>query len=103
MADLRWRTGPDAWKAAHLALFSVLSALVAFGCTQALVGFALRRGTRRPLRIDPRKPTRRCRPAPPPSMPVYNGEAGRVFSSACAPSTDRCATPDQLGAFHFYV
>lgn len=103
MADLHWRTGPDAWKAGHLALFSVLSALVAFGCTQALVGFVLRRGRGDPLRIDPAET---AEPLPPGAtaivMPVYNEEAGRVFAGLRA-IYESIRDADQLGAFHFYV
>ena len=51
MADLHWRTGLDLWKIAHLALFTVLFSLIAFGATQALVGFALRRKGGDPFRI----------------------------------------------------
>ena len=35
MADLHWRSGFDAWKALHLALFVVLFAHLAFGVAQA--------------------------------------------------------------------
>ena len=43
MADLHWHTGFDLWKVAHLALFVVLFALIAFGAVQASIGFWLRR------------------------------------------------------------
>ena len=103
MADLHWRTGPDGWKLAHLALFIVLATLVAFGCTQALVGFVLRRGRGDPLRIDP---TETPEPLPPGAtavvMPIYNEEAGRVFAGLRAIYESIQAT-DQLDGFHFYV
>ena len=43
MADLHWQTGFDFWKVAHLLLFSILFAMIAFGAVQATVGFLLRR------------------------------------------------------------
>jgi membrane glycosyltransferase len=46
MADLHWRVGLNGWKIAHLSLFAVLFALVAFGASQAILGFwqRMRRG-----------------------------------------------------------
>ena len=35
MADLHWRSGFDAWKCAHLLLFTILFAQLAFGVAQA--------------------------------------------------------------------
>lgn len=103
MADLHWRTGPDNWKLAHLALFCVLSVLVAFGCTQALIGFCIRRGRGDRFRIDP---SATPEPLPPGAtavvMPIYNEEAGRVFAGLRAIYESIQAT-DQLDAFHFYV
>ncbi len=103
MADLLWRTGPDAWKLGHLAVFSVLSALVAFGCTQALVGFLVRRGRGDRHRIDPAD-THEPLPAGATAvvMPIYNEEAGRVFAGLRAIYESVQAT-GQLDAFHFYV
>jgi membrane glycosyltransferase len=51
MADLHWRTGYDAWKLAHLGLFTVLFVLIALGATQALIGFSLRRRGGDPIEI----------------------------------------------------
>jgi len=51
MADLHQRTGFDAWKFLHLALFALLFLLVALGAAQALVGYVLRRRGGDPCRI----------------------------------------------------
>lgn len=82
MADLHWRTGFDGWKAAHLALFTILFALLAFGVVQAWIGFRLRRAGGDPLRImatlEPdddgvlEAPTAII-------MPICNEEVGRVI------------------------
>jgi membrane glycosyltransferase len=103
MADLHWRTGFDAWKTGHLALFVVLLALAAFGCTQALVGFIVRRGHGDPLRITP---VDSREPLPPGAtavvMPVYNEDARRVFAGLRSIYESLQAT-GHLDAFHFYV
>lgn len=102
MADLHWRTSWDGWKIAHLALFTLLLLLVGFGCTQALVGFLVRRG-RDPLRLAPvaGEP-----PLPPGAtaivMPVYNEDAHRVFAGLRIIYESIQAT-GRLDAFHFYV
>ena len=46
MADLHWRVGLNGLKIVHLALFAVLFTLIAFGASQAILGFwqRLRRG-----------------------------------------------------------
>ncbi|MES2694343.1 MAG: glucans biosynthesis glucosyltransferase MdoH [Verrucomicrobiota bacterium] len=51
MADLHWRSGFDLWKVAHLFLFTILFAQLAFGVAQAWIGFRLRRAGGDPLRI----------------------------------------------------
>jgi len=103
MADLHLRTGFDSWKAAHLALFIILLTLAAFGCTQALVGFLVRRGRGDPLRLTP---VDSSEPLPPGAtaivMPVYNEDARRVFSGLRAIYESLQAT-GHLDAFHFYV
>ena len=103
MADLHRRTGFDAWKAAHLALFTILLSLAAYGCTQAIVGFFVRRGRGDPLRLVPVDSTE---PLPPGAtaivMPVYNEDARRVFAGLRAIYESLQAT-GHLDAFHFYV
>jgi membrane glycosyltransferase len=103
MADLHWRTGFDGWKTAHLALFAILIALVAFGCTQAFVGFFVRR-----LRRDPWQLTAVDLPdeLPPGAtavvMPVYNEDARRVFAGLRV-IYESIRETGRLDAFHFYV
>lgn len=103
MADLHRRTGFDTWKAAHLALFTVLLLLAAYGCTQGIVGFFVRRGRGDPLRLVPVDSTD---PLPPGAtaivMPVYNEDARRVFAGLRAIYESLQAT-GHLDAFHFYV
>lgn len=83
LADLHARTGFDAWKAVHLALFAVLFGLIALGAAQALIGFFLRRGGGDPCRIDASLPPDEPLPvAGVPTavvMPVCNEEVGRVI------------------------
>lgn len=103
MADLHRRTGFDAWKTAHLALYAVLLSLAAYGCTQGIVGFFARRGRGDPLRLIPTDSTD---PLPPGAtaivMPVYNEDARRVFAGLRAIYESLQAT-GHLDAFHFYV
>ncbi len=103
MADLHWRIGPDPWKAAHFALYAVLLALVAYGCTQALVGFVARRGRGDPWRL---RPVATPEALPPGAtaivMPVYNEDARRVFAGLRA-MYESLHAGGHLDAFHFYV
>lgn len=103
MADLHWRTGLDGWKVAHFVLFAILLASIAFGCTQALVGFWVRRGRRDPWRLTPVDVPEALPPgATAIVMPVYNEDARRVFAGLRS-IYESLATTGQLDAFHFYV
>ena len=103
MADLHWRTGPDPWKAAHFALYAVLLGLVAYGCTQALIGFWVRRTRRNSWCLGPRSSTEALPPgATAIVMPVYNEDARRVFAGLRA-IYESVRAPGHLDAFHFYV
>lgn len=51
LADLHWQSGYDLWKLVHLALFTGLFLLLAFGAAQAIVGFAMRRKGGDPCQI----------------------------------------------------
>jgi membrane glycosyltransferase len=83
MADLHWRTGYDAWKIAHLFLFTVLFGLIALGAAQALIGFFLRRRGGDPLEItaslhpDEEGQTLSARTAV--VMPICNEDVSRVI------------------------
>lgn len=88
MADLHLRTGYDSWKLAHLVIFAVLFALLAFGALQAVIGFMLRQQGADPYRItqsvdwaQDREPLK-VRTAI--VMPVCNEEAGRVMEGVRA-------------------
>ncbi|OIQ91035.1 glucans biosynthesis glucosyltransferase H [mine drainage metagenome] len=82
MADLHWRTGYDVWRVLHLAVFSVLSVLIALGAAQALIGcFQLSRGGD-PCRItDALSPDEEARPVKARTavvMPICNEDVDRV-------------------------
>ena len=82
MADLHWRSGFDVWKAAHLLLFTVLFAQLAFGAAQALIGFWLRQKGGDPLRIIHTLPLRDETPmeaATAVIMPICNEDVHRVI------------------------
>ncbi len=103
MIDLHGRTGIDPWKVAHLGLFTVLVLLTAFGCAQALVGFAVRRGRGDRLRLQPDDSAGGLPPgATAIVMPVYNEEPRRVFAGLRAIYESLRAT-GQLDGFHFYI
>lgn len=103
MADLHRRTGLDAWKGAHFALFALLLSLVAFGCTQALVGFFARRGRGDRWQLGPVDTPEALPPgATAIVMPVYNEDARRVFAGLRSIYESLQAT-GHLDAFHFYV
>ncbi|HLP06872.1 MAG TPA: glucans biosynthesis glucosyltransferase MdoH [Opitutaceae bacterium] len=103
MADLHWRTGFDGWKTAHLVLFAILLGLVAFGCTQALVGFVARRGRGDRWRLGAIASSEMLPPgATAVVMPVYNEDARRVFAGLRVIYESIRAT-GHLDAFHFYV
>ena len=88
MADLHWRTGFEAWKALHLALFSILIVMIALGAAQALVGYFLRRRGGDTCRIaDTLEPGEAEQTAPARTavvMPICNEEVGRVFEGVRA-------------------
>ncbi len=103
MADLHWRAGFDGWKVAHLVLFAVLLALVAFGCTQAVVGFFVRRGRPDPWRLGPVTAPDALPPgATAVVMPVYNEDARRVFAGLRV-IYESIRETGHLDGFHFYV
>ena len=103
MADLHRRAGLDAWKTAHFALYAVLLALVAYGCTQAMIGFVVRRGSPDRWRLGPVDSPAALPPgATAIVMPVYNEDAHRVFAGLRAIYESVRAT-GHLEAFHFYV
>lgn len=83
MADLHWRTGYDVWKAVHLVLFTVLFGLVAFGATQASIGFMVRRRGGDRCRIEasltPEQAAQIVLARTAVVMPVCNEEVGRVI------------------------
>ncbi len=83
MADLHWRTGYDAWKLVHLALFVVLFCLVALGAAQSLTGFFLRRRGGDPSQIiaslAPGDEERSITTPTAVVMPICNEEVGRVI------------------------
>ncbi len=105
MADLHWRSGFDGWKAVHLALFTVLFTLIAFGATQALIGFFMR-GRNDPCRItktldaadeliDVTAPTAVV-------MPICNEDPARVFEGVRVIFESLRAT-GQMDAFDFFL
>ncbi|MFT3829887.1 MAG: glucans biosynthesis glucosyltransferase MdoH [Opitutaceae bacterium] len=103
MTDLHWRTGFDGWKTAHLVLFAILLALVAFGCTQALVGFVARRGRGDRWRLAGVASPEMLPPgATAVVMPVYNEDARRVFAGLRV-IYESIRETGHLDAFHFYV
>ena len=84
MADLHLRTGYDGWKIVHLAIFTVLFGLLAFGALQALLGFMVARQGGDACRIstsvdwaEDRAPIR-ARTAV--VMPVCHEDAARVMA-----------------------
>ena len=83
MADLHWRTGFDAWKLLHLALFAVLFVLVALGAAQSLIGFGIRRKGGDPCiitrTIDPPDLEETISARTAIVMPICNEEVGRVI------------------------
>ena len=82
MADLHWRSGFDFWNAAHLLLFTILFAQLAFGVAQAWIGFRLRRAGGDPFRImrtlDP-DDYGTIHASTAVIMPICNEEVGRVI------------------------
>jgi membrane glycosyltransferase len=104
MADWHYRTGFDALKAVHLALFTVLFGLIAFGAVQAVVGFWVRRGGDRWQITAGESAT-----APLPDeaatavvIPVYNEDPGRVLEGlrVIYESIERTG---QIGVFEFFI
>jgi membrane glycosyltransferase len=113
MADLHWRTGYDLWKVAHLALFTILFSLVAFGATHALIGWWVRKQGNDPSRINaslPENETPGPSEAPPPAiptrvalvMPICNEEVGRVIEGVRSIFESVRAT-GQLPEFDFFL
>ncbi|MFH1499527.1 MAG: glucans biosynthesis glucosyltransferase MdoH [Verrucomicrobiota bacterium] len=105
MADLHWRAGFDGWKGAHLALFTILFTLIAFGATQALIGFFMR-GRHDPCRItktlssedeqaDVTAPTAVV-------MPICNEDPARVFEGVRVIYESLRAT-GQIASFDFFL
>ena len=94
MADLHWRTGFDGWKAVHLVLFTILFAQLAFGVSQAWMGYWLRRKGGDPLRIIATLDPDDNAPLSVPTaviMPICNEDVARViegmrviYESVCA-------------------
>jgi len=103
MADMLWRTGLDGWKLALLGCFAVLAALAAFGCTQAVIGFIIRRtgGDRRRLDTSPTDAPLPAR-ATAVVMPVFNEDAERVFAGVRVIYESLRAT-GRLDGFDFFV
>ncbi|HUR60164.1 MAG TPA: glucans biosynthesis glucosyltransferase MdoH [Opitutaceae bacterium] len=82
MADLHSRTGFDVWKAAHLFLFTILFAQLAFGVAQAWVGYRIRRRGGDPFRIIRSVEAGDATVLPAPTaviMPICNEDVGRVM------------------------
>lgn len=83
MADLHWRSGLDAWKLGHLALFTILFTLIAFGAVQATIGFLVRRRGGDPFdiqrTIDPADDSPLLAPTAI-IMPICNEEVRRVMA-----------------------
>lgn len=82
MADLHWRSGFDVWKLAHLLLFTILFALLAFGTAQASMGFIIRRRGGDAFDISRSLDPADDDPLDAPTaviMPICNEEVGRVI------------------------
>lgn len=105
MADLHWRAGFDGWKGVHLALFALLFALIAFGATQALIGFFMR-GRNDPCRITTTlKPEDESADVTAPTavvMPICNEDPARVFEGVRVIYESLRAT-GQIEAFEFFL
>ncbi len=110
MFDLHWRVGFDVWKGLHLALFTTLFSLVAFGSTQALVGYWRRRryGPADPVRLLNTLPvggTERPLPAGASTalvMPICNEDPERVFLGLRA-IYESLAAAGQVEHFEFFI
>ncbi len=110
MADLHWRLGFDAWKVLHLLLFVILFTLVAFGTTQALVGFwrRLRHRHADPLCvINTLPPGAADTPLPADAssaivMPICNEDPERVFLGLRS-IYESLAAAGHLDSFEFFV
>lgn len=107
MADLHWRTGViDGLKGLHLALFAVLFALIAFGATQAVIGFFCRRGGGDPNRILASLSAEdEARPVDAPTaivMPIFNEGTSRIMEGLRVIYRSLEAT-GQLKAFDFFI
>ena len=107
LADLHWSSGFDGWKVAHLLVFTVLFALVAFGAVQAVLGFHWRgRRGGDPWRIE-HTDEGAAEPLSTAAvtaivLPVYNENPGRVFEGLRAIYESVEATGN-LAAFEFFV
>lgn len=105
MADLHWRTGFDFWKGVHLVLFAILFSLIAFGATQALIGFFMR-GRHDPCRITKTlKPEDEAGDIDVPTaivMPICNEDPARVFEGVRVIYESLRAT-GQSDSFDFFL
>ncbi len=109
MADLHWRVGFNGWKVAHLILFTILFALVAFGASQAILGFwqRLRRGGD-PYRIVTSLDDDAMKEDLPPEaatavvLPIFNEDPSRTLEGLRAIYESIEAT-GQIEAFDFFI
>ncbi|HEX2099190.1 MAG TPA: glucans biosynthesis glucosyltransferase MdoH, partial [Candidatus Synoicihabitans sp.] len=109
MADLHWRVGFDGWKVAHLALFSVLFTLIAFGASQAILGYwqRARRGGD-PYRIVSSLDTEALEGDLPPEaatavvLPICNEDPSRTLEGLRA-IYEAVEATGQLDAFEFFI
>ncbi len=105
MADLHWRAGFDGWKGVHLALFTILFTLIAFGATQALIGFFMR-GRHDPCRITKTlSPEDEAADVTAPTavvMPICNEDPARVFEGVRVIYESLRAT-GQIASFDFFL
>jgi membrane glycosyltransferase len=107
MADLHWRVGSvDGLKILHLALFTVLFSLVAFGAVQAVVGFFSRMGGGDPNRIMASlSPEDEAGAVDAPTaivMPIFNEDTSRIMEGLRVIYRSLEAT-GQLEAFDFFI
>ena len=109
MADLHWRVGFDGWKIAHLALFSLLFALLSFGAAQAITGFWQRsRRVGDPYRIISSLDAAATQGDLPPEaataivLPIYNEDPNRTLEGLRAIYESVEAT-GQIEAFDFFI
>ncbi len=105
MADLHWRSGFDGWKIAHLILFAVLFTLIAFGASQAIIGFIARgRGESWRITASLREEEADAPLTAPTAvvMPICNEDPSRVLEGVRTIYESLRAT-GQLDAFEFFL